>query len=105
MEKNFIEARGGNAMQNGLLGQTAITSNTMRLFPTLRLFKVRGLLRQNDEIRTALKMFPTVQGRAKRCHSKSNFDLYSPPSPPCSLKPLSREILPSVVETSHFIGG
>lgn len=56
-----------------------------------RLFKVRGLLRQNDEIRTALKMFPTEQGlaRAKRRHSKSNFDLYSPPSPPCSLKPLS----------------
>lgn len=48
-----------------------------------RLFKVRGLLRQNDEIRTALKMFPTAQGsaRAKRRHSKSNFDLYSPPSP------------------------
>lgn len=29
-----IGARGGNAMQNGLLGQTAITSNTMRFFPT-----------------------------------------------------------------------
>lgn len=34
MEGHLIEARGGNAMQNGLLGQTAITSNTMRLFPT-----------------------------------------------------------------------
>lgn len=34
MEGYLIEARGGNAMQNGLLGQTAITSNTMRLFPT-----------------------------------------------------------------------
>lgn len=34
MEGYLIEARGGDAMQNGLLGQTAITSNTMRLFPT-----------------------------------------------------------------------
>lgn len=39
MESHFIEARGGNTMQNGLLGQTAITSNTMRLFPILQVIQ------------------------------------------------------------------